>query len=136
MLHYTRLERLARDKHLFICPILKLWRKWSVVICEYGSRDCIHNNSFSLYLTNGPTMLDCYITPGWRGLPGTNTLVYLVPFLSYEENEVFWFVNTAHGAAFTIIHFLCYLQMAQSTWMLHYTSIRNDISTKCSNIKT
>ncbi len=34
----------------------------------------IHNTLFSSQLMNGPNKLECYITPGWKGLPGTNTL--------------------------------------------------------------
>jgi hypothetical protein len=29
-----------------------------------------------------------YIAIGWKGLPGTNTLPYLRPFISYEEHDV------------------------------------------------
>ncbi len=38
--------------------------------------DHIHNNSFSSYLTNGPNKLECYISQGWNGLSGPNTLDY------------------------------------------------------------
>ncbi len=39
-------------------------------------RNCIHNTTFSLQLANGTNKLGCYITPGWKGLPGTNILHY------------------------------------------------------------
>jgi hypothetical protein len=43
--------------------------------------------SFSVKLTNGPSELDCYITLGWKGLPGTDTSL-LGPSIIYKENEV------------------------------------------------
>jgi spore coat protein U-like protein len=44
--------------------------------CKYGTWNCIHNTSFSLKLTNGPNKREHLITPGRKGLPVTNTLVY------------------------------------------------------------
>ncbi len=38
---------------------------------------------------NGPIKLECNITLGGEGLPGTNTLVYCTHCKSYEENEVY-----------------------------------------------
>jgi hypothetical protein len=33
-----------------------------------------HGISFTSKLLNGPNKLECYITQGWEGLSGTNTL--------------------------------------------------------------
>jgi hypothetical protein len=41
-----------------------------------------------LKLTMGPNRLDCYILLGWKGLTETNTLAFLGPFVSCEDNEV------------------------------------------------
>jgi hypothetical protein len=35
-----------------------------------------------------PNKLERYITLGWKGFPGTNTLNILDPFVSNEENKV------------------------------------------------
>ncbi len=38
---------------------------------------------------NGPNKLECYITLGWTGLPGTNTLAYwahLTPMLFSDKS--------------------------------------------------
>ncbi len=46
---------------------------------EYDTRDHINNISFYLQLTkltNGYSKLECYITIGFKDLPGTNTLAY------------------------------------------------------------
>jgi len=37
---------------------------------------------------NGPQQLEFYITLGWKGLPGKNTLAIWAHFLNYKENEV------------------------------------------------
>jgi hypothetical protein len=41
-----------------------------------GSWGRIHNTSFSLQLTNGPSKLECYIRLGLKDLPMTNTQAY------------------------------------------------------------
>ncbi len=38
--------------------------------------DRIHNTRFSSLVINGPNKLDCFITLGFKGLPGTNTVAY------------------------------------------------------------
>jgi len=48
--HYTRLERLARDKHLLF--------KNKIKHCEYGPKGRINKTSFYLKLTNGSNKLD------------------------------------------------------------------------------
>jgi hypothetical protein len=45
--------------------------------------DRIHNILLSWELINGPNVMVWYITLGWKG---TNTLAYLGPFVSQEEN--------------------------------------------------
>jgi hypothetical protein len=71
MLHYSRVERLARDKHSSLFwPNVSYGQK-SLVIT--GS---IHDASFYLYFMNGPNKAKCYITIGWKGLPETKTLAY------------------------------------------------------------
>jgi hypothetical protein len=39
-------------------------------------RGYIYETSFSLYITNGPNKLECYIIYVWKGLKGTNNLAY------------------------------------------------------------
>ncbi len=48
----------------------------TIVCCEYSPCGLIRNTSFSSKRTNGPDMLECYITQGWKGLPETNTQTY------------------------------------------------------------
>jgi hypothetical protein len=43
--------------------------------CEYYTRYCIHNTSFSLLFTNGPNRLEFYIALTPERLSVTNTLV-------------------------------------------------------------
>ncbi len=50
---------------------------------QVGSRDRIHNTSFSLYLTNALNKLEYCTTFSWKDS------ILLGPFLSDEENEVF-----------------------------------------------
>ena len=45
---------------------------------EKKNREHIHNTSFYSYLKNRHK-LDCLITIGWKGLPGTNALAYWAP---------------------------------------------------------
>jgi hypothetical protein len=53
----------------------KLYKKDQGRIC---------NTSISLQITYGPNKLECYITPGCKGLPGTSTLA----FWAHEESAV------------------------------------------------
>ncbi len=56
---------------------------------------------------NGSNKLEHFITQGLKSLPGTNTLAYLGPLVSYEENEalqiqlhcyqIFFFVTLEWG---------------------------------------
>ncbi len=39
-------------------------------------KDHIHNTSIYVYLMNGPSKLESYITLGWKGMSKTNTLAY------------------------------------------------------------
>jgi hypothetical protein len=55
---------------------------------EYTTMSYIQNTSFSSKLTDGHKKLKCFITLGWKVLPGTNTKAYWTHFASYEENEV------------------------------------------------
>jgi hypothetical protein len=48
----------------------------------------IHNTSFSLWFTNEPNRLACYITLGWNGLPRTNTLAYWLIRKSRRKRSV------------------------------------------------
>ncbi len=48
---------------------------------QYGwNRICLKTD-FSLQLTFRPNKLDCYITLGWKGLSGTNTLAHWGPLI-------------------------------------------------------
>jgi hypothetical protein len=68
---------------------------------------CSHNFIFYKF----ENKQQCYITLSWNSLPGTNTLAYMVPNVSYEENEVF--VNITKV---TLLYFLCNLRMALIRW--------------------
>jgi hypothetical protein len=79
VLHYARLERLARHKHSsLLLPFMTY--KWGLI-----SQSVTINKAVKLlpgtntvaywshsYLTNGPNKLECYIELGWNGLPNTN----------------------------------------------------------------
>ncbi len=56
----------------------KFYNCWNVqkYLFHRDTRDCIHNNSFSKELMNGPNKLECYITMCWNGLPVASTLAY------------------------------------------------------------
>jgi hypothetical protein len=54
-----------------------------VCLTQRHERNRVPDTSFSSYFPNGPKRLDCYITRGWKGLAGTNTLAY---FAHSEEN--------------------------------------------------
>ncbi len=72
MLHYTRLERLDRNKQFrFLGPFIRSEENEVLLIRQLGR---ILNNSFSLQHMNMPNKLKRYILLGWRGLPGTNSL--------------------------------------------------------------
>jgi hypothetical protein len=45
-----------------------------------------NNISFSLYSMNGPNKLECYITLGWKGLLGINTIAYWAQFFAHFVN--------------------------------------------------
>jgi hypothetical protein len=55
--------------------------------CEYSTRSCIQNTSFSLLLMNGPSKLECYITLVWKGFSSTIHNL-LGPFVNYKETYV------------------------------------------------
>jgi len=55
--------------------------------------NCIYNTSFS-QLMNRTNKLKCYITVIWKGLPGTNTRIYIGKLQVKKKNK---FVNTAPG---------------------------------------
>ncbi len=58
-MHFTRLERLAKDEHLsLVSPFV------SYVFTR------LH------FLTNSPNKLECYIKQSWKDLLGTNALTY------------------------------------------------------------
>jgi hypothetical protein len=82
--NYTGLEGLVSDKHWLIKSISNLQRKVSVVNMVSGVVFTTHH--FLLNLLDGPNKLECYITLGWKSLPGTNTLDYLGPFSSARVN--------------------------------------------------
>ncbi len=50
--------------------------------------------------------IQCYITLGWKGLPGTNTLA-IGPILKLQS-----VVMMILGAIFTTLHFICNLQIS------------------------
>jgi len=60
----------------------------------------VHNTSFSSELMKEPIKIQCYIILVWKDFPWTNTLVYLAPFLNYEETVVFHMVSV-HSTSFS-----------------------------------
>jgi hypothetical protein len=54
------------------------WTKKIERRSQFFQKKTFRNISFSSQLTNGPTKPECYITLGWNGLQGTNTLAYWV----------------------------------------------------------
>jgi hypothetical protein len=60
------------------------------VVAPLVIKSCIHNISFSLSVTNTPKKLQCYMTLGWRGFPGTNTLAFWaqISFCSYGTDSL------------------------------------------------
>jgi hypothetical protein len=75
VLHNTRLERLARDKHSSLFGPFLCYKETVVFHTVSG----VHNTSFSSELSNGPNKIEWYITLGLKCVQGTNTLVYLAP---------------------------------------------------------
>ncbi len=68
-----------RGKNIWPNDIWAMWRLANISFGQkfskyLGTRVCIQNTSFSSLLTNGSYKLQHYITLGWKGLPGTNTL--------------------------------------------------------------
>jgi hypothetical protein len=74
MLHCTRLERLAREKHY---SSFGTFITYDEGIVNTGGTLCHNHTLFSLHFTNGPNKLQCYIEQGWKGLPRRNTLAHL-----------------------------------------------------------
>jgi hypothetical protein len=109
MLHYTRLERLAKDKNYSLLGTLVSYEENEC--CQYGPRlhGHIHDSSFSLQLKNGPNNLACYIILGWKCLPRTKKPTLMRMIISYKENEVFSIWWQALRTTFTTVHFLCNL---------------------------
>ncbi len=107
--HYTRLERLATDKHL------SLLRK-SV---NYGRKMfystgpwCQGLKTHSSYLTTGSNKLECHISLIWKCLPWRNTLAFCIIFFAIfsgvlRTKEKFWhYVNIPYVTIpnVTILH--------------------------------
>ncbi len=72
MLHHARLEGPARDKHSSLLGPFVTFEENG----EFEIRGCIQN-----FFTNRDIKLECYITLGLKGLPGTNNLAYWGPFV-------------------------------------------------------
>ncbi len=109
MLSVARLNVIMMNAQISIA-YRRLW--WMSLCCvsypecrfpEY--RSSIHNTSFSLSVTNTPKKLECYMTLGWKGFPGTNTLTSWaqIQFFSHDTDalrtivryslEVFWILT-------------------------------------------
>ncbi len=74
MLLYTRLERVAKDKHSsLLSPFVHFE---GMKCCKDGTRFHILNTLFSLKLMNGPKKLECYFTLGLKELEGTIPVAY------------------------------------------------------------
>ncbi len=44
----------------------------------------LYSQHFIFSVTNRPIKVECFMKLGWKGLPKTNTLAYLGPFVSYK----------------------------------------------------
>ncbi len=91
MSHYFRLERLTKDNPFSLWGLIcRLRRKWSVVILGVY----LNTSQFK----NVPSRLECFITVGWKGLPGTNSEAYGGSFVGYK-NEVNWILEHNHNTS-------------------------------------
>ncbi len=88
--------------------------------CEYDSWECIHNTSFSSWLTNWPYKLECCATQDWNSLPG-QTLQSIGLICKLQRKSIV--VNMTPGTVFATLHFLLDLQMGPITYSvaLHKT---------------
>ncbi len=77
MLSYSRLKRLAREKHSGL---------FDPFIRYVGKKFCECCKHFIFFVTTEySNKLECYITLGRKGLPGVKHSGLFGPFISYEE---------------------------------------------------
>jgi hypothetical protein len=55
--------------------------------CDYSPWDHNHKTSIPAQLFSQPNNLQCHITLGWMGLPGTKHSSLMTAFASYEEDK-------------------------------------------------
>jgi hypothetical protein len=86
VLHYTKLERPAKDIHSsLLSPFLSY--KENLLHYTMLERPAKDKHSILSPFINYKEDL-CYITLSWQGLQGTNTLASVGSFLSDKENKV------------------------------------------------
>ncbi len=105
VLHYIRLKRIPGDKHFSLFgPIMSYEENEVLQIRDLES----YSQHFIFFVTyKWAKKLECYITLGWKGVPGDKHFSLLGPVMSYKENEV----NKGPGVIFTSLHFLCNVQL-------------------------
>ncbi len=117
VLHYIRSEKFARDKHSSsMGPIYELWIKWSVVI--------LHLQHFIAFITNKWTLLAGvlhYIRFEKLAVDRCSSL--LDPFMRYEGNKVLWVWH--HGPFSQNFIFFIIYKCAQQARVLHYTRLES-----------
>ncbi len=130
MQHYTRLERLTRDKHPNLLGPLASYEENKVMwICVQW----LYTQHFIFFVTLKYTQqVRVLLYTRLKKLAKDKHSSILRPFMSYEENIVLWiWLDGLYSQQF--IFFITF-KWAQKARVLHYTRLERLVKEKCSTL--